>query len=606
MGDTDEQRVTAGEHPADSDLLQAKAKAEKHAAELSEDARILELLIQTGSVLASKLELGSLLQSVTDAVTEVSGAEFGALFYNASSDAEGEYVLHALAGARKDLFEAIGRSRAVAMLVPALQAREIIRNDDISQEARGRRSRALDADGRSGLPVQSTLAVPVLSRSGAVLGGLLFGHTRAGAFSARSERLIAGIAWQAASAIDNARLFEERKQLLESERAARSQAEHTSALKDEFLAVLSHELRTPLSAILGWSQILRRRSDEATLKQGLDTIERNARIQTQLIEDLLDMNRITAGKIRLDIRPLMPAAFIEAAVDTVRLAADAKGIRLELALEAEAGPVTGDPNRLQQVVWNLLSNAIKFTPHGGTVRVSLEENAGHVEIRVADTGIGIEPEFLDHVFERFRQANASTTRTQGGLGLGLSIVKSLVELHGGTIQADSLGRNRGTTFVIRLPITAQRAANVEARIHPGAAALQPGKFRPVDLHGLKVLIVDDEPDAREFICRLLEECHAKVTIAASAYEALVKIKKDPPHVLVSDIGMPDTDGYELLRRVRALDQSHNRMPAIALTAFARSEDRTRALNAGYSVHLSKPIEPAELIATVASVTGRIG
>ena len=592
----------AAHRPAERELLHAKAAIEKQRAELADDARILELINHIGAALASKLELPDLLQTVIDAATEASGAQFGALFYKGAAGSS-DYDLHSVAGARKDAFEAIGRLRARALLAPTLQAGTIFRADDISHDANNRHGN--HADSADSTPLRSCLAVPVISRSGEVIGQLLFGHSLAGVFTERSERLIAGIAGQAAIAIDNARLFEERRLALESERAARSHAEHISALKDEFLAVLSHELRTPLSAILGWAQILRRRSDEQTLRQGLDTIERNARIQTQLIEDLLDMNRITAGKIRLDIQPLMPAAFIEAAVDTVRLAADAKNIELDLALDPNAGPVTGDPNRLQQMVWNLLSNAIKFTPNGGKVRVDLGQLDSQIEIRVTDTGIGIEPEFIDHVFERFRQASTSTTRVKGGLGLGLSIVKSLVELHGGSIAVSSPGKNKGTTFAIRLPLAPQRATNIEARIYTGAATLEPQRFQPVDLHGLKVLVVDDEADARGFICRVLEECHAKVASAASAYEALVKIRKDPPHVLVSDIGMPETDGYELLRRARTLDHANaERMPAIALTAFARSEDRTRALNAGYSVHLSKPIDPAELLATVASVARR--
>ena len=596
--------ILAARRQAEDELLRAKADIEKQAAELAADARILELLNRTGAALASELDLGALLQSVTDAATEVSGADFGAFFYRAQAGTPSTYTLHSLSGAGADAFDSIARSRTL-LLDPALQSKSIVRIDDVARDPRCTALAKRLQQGASPIALRSCLAVPVVSRSGEAIGGLLFGDSRAGAFSERTERLIAGIAGQAAIAIDNARLFAERNVLLESERAARSQAEHNSALKDEFLAVLSHELRTPLSAILGWAQILRRRSDEKTLQQGLDTIERNARIQTQLIDDLLDMNRITAGKIRLDIQPLVPAAFIEAAVDTVRLAADAKSIRLELALDPGAGPVTGDPNRLQQVVWNLLSNAIKFTPQGGRVRVGLAQVDSHIEISVTDTGIGIEPEFIDHVFERFRQANASTTRTQGGLGLGLSIVKSLVELHGGTIRVTSPGKGRGTTFTIRLPLTAYRAANIESRIYAGAAALEPKNFQPIDLHGLKVLIVDDEPDAREFICRVLEECHAKVSTAASAYEALAKIQKERPDVLVSDIGLPETDGYELLRQVKATGHAAA-MPAIALTAFARSEDRTRALNAGYLVHLSKPIEPTELLATVASVARRFG
>ena len=414
---------------------------------------------------------------------------------------------------------------------------------------------------------------------------------------------------------DNARLYqaaqiaaEEREKLLDSERYARSHAERMSKMKDEFLATLSHELRTPLSAILGWAHILRRGSADATvMNQGLDTIERNARAQTHLIEDLLDMSRITSGKVRLDVQPVEPVSFIEAAVETVRPAADAKGIRLEKLLDPSAGPVSGDPGRLQQVIWNLLSNAIKFTPKDGKVQILLERVNSHLEISVADTGIGIGPEFLAHVFERFRQGDASTTRRYGGLGLGLAIVKHLVELHGGSILAKSAGEGQGATFVVQLPLTVVRRTEHNESRHPQSPSALSYDFKGLDLSGIKVLVVDDEADARDLISRVLTDCDAEVFTAGTAGEALRLVEAERPHVLVTDIGMPDVDGYELLKRVRALGESSGgKTPAIALTAFARSEDRTRALRAGFLVHVSKPVEPAELVATVASVAGRSG
>ncbi len=417
-------------------------------------------------------------------------------------------------------------------------------------------------------------------------------------------------------ATDNARLYqeaqksaEERQHLLESERAARATAERMSEMKDEFLATLSHELRTPLNAILGWAQILRRGvKSVADLHKGLDTIERNARVQTQLIEDLLDMSRITSGKVRLDAQPLEPVSFIEAALETVRPAAEAKGIRLEKVLDPHAGPVFGDPGRLQQVIWNLLSNAIKFTPRHGKVQVMLERVNSHVEISVADTGAGIKPEFLTHVFERFRQADASTTRRYGGLGLGLSIVKQLVELHGGTVRASSPGEGGGATFTVYLPLTAvHRDAHREARLHPATPSTSSPEFKTLDLSGIKVLVVDDEADACDMIKRVLNDCEAQVFTAGTAAEALELVERARPDVLVSDIGMPDVDGFELLRRVRALgDAKGGKLPAVALTAFARSEDRTRALRAGFLAHISKPVEASELVATVGSVAGRTG
>ena len=425
-----------------------------------------------------------------------------------------------------------------------------------------------------------------------------------------AERALAEVA------TENARLYEaaqkaaeERRQLLESERHARAAAERASGMKDEFLATLSHELRTPLSSILGWSQVLRSRPPTPEdLKRGLETIERNARMQTQLIEDLLDMSRITSGKLRLDVQPVMPATFIEAALETVRPSADAKGIRLEKMIDTDAGPVSGDPGRLQQVVWNLLSNAIKFTPKDGKVQVVLERVNSHIEISVADTGAGIEPEFIEHVFERFRQADASTTRQYGGLGLGLAIVKSLTELHGGTVMARSGGPEQGSTFTVHLPLAVvRRAADGGPRQHPRTPAAPVQDLGLVDLPGLKVLVVDDQADARELVARILTDCKAEVRLAGGAVEALQILETWRPDVLVSDIGMPDMDGYALLERIRALPADRGgRTPAIALTAFARSEDRTRALHRGFQVHVSKPVEPAELVATVASVAGRTG
>ncbi|MCA1586027.1 MAG: response regulator [Acidobacteria bacterium] len=424
-----------------------------------------------------------------------------------------------------------------------------------------------------------------------------------------SEERLRGIA------SDNARLYEaaqkaadEREVLLESERAARSAAERMSEMKDEFLATLSHELRTPLNAILGWSQILRHGTmDEADVSRGLETIERNARVQTQLIEDLLDMSRIASGKLRLDIQPVQPEALVEAAIETVKPAADAKSIRLETFLDPSAGPISGDPGRLQQVIWNLLSNAIKFTPKNGKVQILLERVDSHIEISVADTGIGIKAEFIPHLFERFRQAEASTTRKFGGLGLGLSIVKNLVELHGGTVEVRSAGEGLGTTVSVHLPLmVVHRTADASQRLHPTTSATVAPGFVPANLSGVRVLVVDDQADARDLIKRVLEDCSAEVVTAGSVNEAVQLVESAQPDVLVSDIGMPEADGFELLKRVRALGAGRGgKVPAIALTAFARSEDRTRALRAGFLVHVSKPVDPSELVATVASVAGRV-
>ncbi|HUF91976.1 MAG TPA: ATP-binding protein [Candidatus Limnocylindria bacterium] len=400
----------------------------------------------------------------------------------------------------------------------------------------------------------------------------------------------------------------ENRRLLESERAARTSAERASSMKDEFLATLSHELRTPLSALLGWSQMLRLpTAGAADVRRGLEMIERNARVQKQLIDDLLDMNLIASGKLRLEIQPVSPASFIEAALETVRPAADAKGIRLTAVMDPAAGPIAGDPNRLQQVVWNLLSNAIKFTGKHGRVQVALRRVNSHIEICVEDGGIGITPEFLPYVFDRFRQADASTTRAAGGLGLGLAIVKQLVELHGGTVRATSAGQDRGATFTVELPRMAVHDDPPGGRHHPTAGQAAAQEFKRLDLAGVTVLVVDDEADARDLVALVLTECRAGVVTAGTAEEALAAVERYRPDVMVSDVGMPDVDGYELLKRVRGLGHARGgSLPAVALTAFARSEDRTRALRAGYLLHIAKPVEPTELAAAVASVVGRTG
>lgn len=396
----------------------------------------------------------------------------------------------------------------------------------------------------------------------------------------------------------------DREALLEAERHARETAQRVNLLKDEFLATLSHELRTPLNAIMGWAQLM----SAGVLKpqefiEAGQVIERNARTQKQLIDDLLDMSRIISGKLRLDLQHIQPIQFIEAAVETVEPSAQAKGIRIETLLDPAAGPISGDAGRLQQVMWNLLSNAVKFTPKNGRIQVLLERVNSHLEVTVADSGEGISPEFLPHVFERFRQADATKTRQHGGLGLGLAIVKQIIELHGGSVQARSAGLGAGTTFILRLPPLAIHTADREpAGVHPRASQTD-HKYPAVDLANLKVLIVDDEPDARELVSRVIAASGADTSTVESAAAALTKIATERPDILICDIGMPAMDGYELLRQLRRQDHGKD-IPAIALTAFARSEDRTQAMLAGYIAHVAKPVEPAELLATIAVVTNR--
>jgi signal transduction histidine kinase/CheY-like chemotaxis protein len=597
---------------AEDELWRTKEELERKTEELREETRALELLNRAGVVLGSRLDLQGVLQAVTDVATELSGAKFGAFFYNVTNPDGDAFMLYTLTGAPREAFEKLGHPRATPIFAPTFRGEPPIRIDDVSADPRYGRWGPHHGLPAGHLPVRSYLAAPVVSRSGEVIGGLFFAHPEPGVFTERSERLIVGVAAQAAVAVDNARLYEaalesaeERRELLVSERAAREEAERASAMKDDFLATLSHELRTPLSAIMGWAQVLRIGNiGDREMTRGLETIERNARVQTQLIEDLLDMSRITSGNLRLDIRPLDPKSVIDQAVETVGPAAAAKGITLVTTLEAGAGPVPGDASRLQQVIWNLLSNAIKFTPNDGRVRVVLQRHGTQARISVIDDGIGIRKEFLPHVFDRFRQADSSLTRTFGGLGLGLAIVKHLVELHGGSVRAESEGEGKGAAFIVDLPTVAAPTVALSAPRDAGVSG-QPIPFQRVDLSGVRVLVVDDETDTREIVHRILAECRADVSAADCGAEALRQLEAHRPDVLVCDIGMPEMDGYELLKRIRALGASRGgRIPAIALTAFARSEDRTRALRAGFSVHVAKPVDSSELVATVASVLGR--
>lgn len=391
----------------------------------------------------------------------------------------------------------------------------------------------------------------------------------------------------------------ERELLLEGERSARLEAERASRLKDEFLATLSHELRTPLTAILGWTALLEGDLPAEEVREGVAVIARNAQAQRALIEDLLDMNRILSGKLRLELEPVDLRHVIEAALETVRHAAEARGIQLRTDLGESMPTLPGDPARLQQVIWNLLTNAIKFTPVEGRVTISLRHSAGRAEIAVADSGQGIVPDFLPHVFERFRQADASSTRRHRGLGLGLSIVKQLVEMHGGHISASSPGEGQGATFTITLPIGASIAAREQ---DPALTGAEPANGHR-SLSGLSVLVVEDEEDTRTVLTRLLREAGASVGTADSAKAALNKLQGAKVDILVSDIGMPDEDGYSLIRKVRAA-ADYGALPAIALTAFARTEDRERAIHAGFQLHLTKPIVPTDLVNAIRQLAGK--
>ena len=396
-------------------------------------------------------------------------------------------------------------------------------------------------------------------------------------------------------------LMADRELLLESERSARGQAERMSRLKDEFLATLSHELRTPLNAIQGWSELLRQAGSRSEdLARGLEAISRNVRIQAQIVNDLLDMSRIVSGQVMLEVHPTSLQDVLAHAIDAVRPSADNRSIRIQTLIDAKIGPVRGDPTRLQQVFWNLLSNAVKFTPKGGRIKVILERVDSHVEVTVEDTGIGIEPDFLPFVFDRFRQADSGISRRHGGLGIGLSIVKSLVELHGGWVRAKSPGKDQGSTFSVALPLFHVRPEEDRRSTVSATDPLQTIELPRLD--DTRVLLVDDDADGCELVSAILVARGARVRCVTSGPEALEIAAREHFDVVLSDIGMPDMDGYEFMRALRKAEEGRSKStPAIAVTAYAGTADRQRALLSGYQVHIAKPIEAAELIAAIASL-----
>jgi PAS domain S-box-containing protein len=558
-----------------------------------EQARITERLGEVGHIVASSLNQATIVQQVTDLATSLTHAEFGAFFYNVIDQQSGEaYTLYTLSGASRKDFEGFPQPRATALFAPTFHGVGVVRLDDVTQDPRFGKNPPHYGMPKGHLPVRSYLAVPVKAASGDVLGGLFFGDSKAGVFTGQHERLATGIAAWASLALENARLY--------------IVAREADRLKDEFLAVLSHELRTPLNAILGYARLLRGgilKGEKA--ERGLETLERNATSLTQIVEDVLDVSRIVSGKIRLDVQPVELALVLHNAVATVQPAADAKGVRIQTIVDPRVGPVSGDPDRLQQVVWNLLSNAVKFTPKQGRVQLRLERVNSHVEIVVSDTGAGIKPEFLPHVFERFRQADSGTTRMTGGLGLGLSIVRHIVEMHGGTVHAASEGEGRGATFRVRLPLMiVHPEALTEPREHPRTE--RPAPLTGLgDLTGIRVLAIDDEEDALTLLRVVLETAGAAVTTLSSADDALEQIGSIRPDVVVVDLGMPATDGFQFIARLRGSSNEAVRdIPAAALTAFARSDDRTKALRSGFEMHLAKPVDPGELVASVATLVRR--
>lgn len=547
---------------------------------LRQEVRIRETLGQVGAALAAELDPGKLVQAITDAATSLTTAQFGAFFYNVRDESGDAYQLYTISGAPKEAFARFPQPRATAIFGPTFRGEGIVRLADVTLDSRYGQNAPYHGMPEGHLPVRSYLAVPVTSRSGEVLGGLFFGHPQPGVFTAQHEQLASGIASWAAVALDNAHLYQ--------------RAQDANRSKDEFLATLSHELRTPLNALLGWSHMLNSGILTPEMQQrAVAALERNARIQAQLVEDLLDVSRVVSGKLHVKSDVVDLSAVVHAAVEVVRPTATAKQIALQVTADPDADiVVTGDADRLQQVIWNLLSNAIKFTPSGGRADIELRRSGGDAEIRVTDTGEGISREFLPHVFERFRQADSTTIRKHGGLGLGLALVRHLTEAHGGTVAAESAGVGRGTTFTLRLPIRSVPRPTV-------AIATPLDAPRSTALVDARVLTVDDQPDARELMRAILEGAGADVTAVGSAGEALHALAHHVFDLVVADIGMPEQDGYSLIEAIRQLpiDQG-GRIPAVAVTAYASPRERDRALERGYNWHVAKPVDPDALIAVL--------
>jgi signal transduction histidine kinase/DNA-binding response OmpR family regulator len=623
--------------PVDADILRSKVavfvelfkknqEIKQQAALLEEKNRELEnanldrlsMLIDLGQELAAENDPTQVLAKFCRSARRIVGASEAAVGMLDDDANALRYFFHCTADKETVSPNAIPPvvAHALERLVTEQSALRLTDADDL----------LLDTEAGGG-EVQSFLGAPILSPLGVSGWVYLLNKADDDDFSEADERLAATLATQVAVAYENARLYteaqnhatelrlevaerkqaeEERAQMLVREQSARAEAEDANRTKDEFLATLSHELRTPLTAILGWSHLLRmNKLREPQFAHALETIERNARSQSQLIDDLLDVSRIVTGKLQIEVSSVNLSSVIEAAIESVHPALAAKEIELQTVVES-GFRVLGDANRLQQIFWNLFTNAIKFTPKGGRVKVTTERKDSEILIKVSDTGMGISPEFLPYIFDRFRQADGSTTRAQGGLGLGLSIVRHLVELHHGKVEVNSEGKSRGSTFTIRLPIAVMMTSkrngdNDSGQLKDEELLVKSSRI----LDGLKILVVDDDPDTRDLVTTILTRCGSEVRCSESAAEALRAFQEFSPDLLVSDIGMPEEDGYGLIRKLRKLKSKRARqIPALALTAYATDEDRSLALSAGFQMHLPKPIEPENLVSSIAAALGR--
>ncbi|MDN4055009.1 ATP-binding protein [Massilia sp. YIM B02763] len=577
-----------------------------------EQDSIREAMHEIGLLILQELDHEKIVQAVTDTATRLTGAQFGAFFYNVRDEAGESYTLYTIAGVPKEHFSQFPLPRNTHLFGPTFSGEGTIRSDDIRRDPRYGKLAPHYGMPAGHLPVRSYLAVPVKLGNGEVIGGLFFGHENAGVFRPEHEKLVETLAAQAAIGMNKATLY--REALLARRRAEQDavekqrlyeEAAQASEAKDQFLATVSHELRTPLTSILGWAQMLTSgKLKPAMAERAIATIERNARAQAQIVEDLLDISRIVSGKLRLNVQLFSPHLAVEGAIEAMRPAALAKSVDLQVVVDPKAGPISGDPERLQQIVWNLVANAVKFTPKGGRVHLALQRYHSNVQIVVTDNGAGIPPDYLPRVFDSFTQVDSSSSRKHGGLGLGLAIVRKLVELHGGTVSAHSDGVGKGASFTVSLPIAplAYGGALPPQREAAGHYAL-PQDTEQFGLSGLVVLLVEDDEDARGMLTSVLGSAHAVVETASNAEEALLLWEGIQPDMIVSDIGMPGMDGYAFIAEVR---QREARLglaptPAVALTAYARVQDRMRALTSGFQMHVAKPVEPAELLTVLAAL-----
>jgi PAS domain S-box-containing protein len=561
---------------------------------------------QLSELMLHEFELAPMVQAVTDTATRMSGAQFGAFFYNVDDGEGAGFMLYTLSGLPAERFSAYGHPRATPLFGPTFRGEGTTCIEDVLADPRYGHCAPHYGMPPGHPPVRSYLAVPVKADGGEVLGGLFFGHAEPGMFTADHARVVESIAALAAVGMSRLRLFRAVQSEAADKERLYQEAIRANRTKDQFLATISHELRTPLTSILGWSEMLASgRLTPDMVACAIAAIDRNARAQAQIVDDLLDISRIISGKLALEVREIDPAQPVEAAVEAVRPAALARDVRLSLDVAPGVGVLAADPDRLQQVVWNLVSNAVKFTGRDGHVDVAVTRDADAVRIRVRDTGRGIAPDFLPHVFERFSQVDASSTREHGGLGLGLSIVRHLVEMHGGSVRVRSDGLGRGAEFTVRLPFSTSAAPPRERRASDADAGTSTPSPAPDALAGHHVLLVEDDADTRAMLSAVLEAHGAHVTSCASGRAALDVMHDARPDLVVSDIGMPGMDGYAFIQALREAEQAAGRdaTPAVALTAYARTEDRMQALAHGFQMHVAKPVQPSELVAVAQSLCG---